>query len=721
VLGRSAGEGVRISRREVVRLATAAGALVLAMTVILGVDVAPRLDLKVGDLAPTDIRAPKAATFTNPVLTDAAQASARNEVKPQYDFTSERAIAIAAEQLDHFATSVAPLDTAFEAKTSTADRQSLIDAYLPKLSTETQTVLQTMKSERWAAVRTEAARVLDVTERTELRDTEVAITRQRISEQMAGGLSDGERRLAAELIGPLLIPNSSFSETLTQQEQDRAAAAVPPVIEQFVQGEVIIRAGGKISDVDLVRIQNLGLDVSHPDYAGLAGWFVLSVLLVVLLLAWVWRFRRAFWHRNNVLFLLGLLIVFSTLALKITAGRATLPFILPIAAVGILVTVLLDAEAATIVTIIIAIVAGATNGPSLELATYVLLGGLAGILAIRRGDRLQTFIQAGAAVFVAQALVVTTYSLLGERDLAGVVQLIGAAGVSAGGAAVAAVGSFAVLGNLFGLLTVFQLLELANPSQPLLRRLLVETPGTYHHSLMVGNLAERAAETIGADPLITRVAAFYHDVGKLANPAAFIENQAGGENVHDALEPEESAQILKQHVADGIDVAYRAKLPKSVIAFIPQHHGTAIMSYFYAKAREEAAAPFGGLDTEEGRRAADAVDPRRYRHAGPKPQSREAALIMLADGVEASVRSLASRDEGAIRSMVGRIIAERMEDGQFDECDLTLRDISQAQEAFVSQLLGMYHQRVAYPQNKVVELEARRAASGRGGPGGAAD
>ena len=149
----------------------------------------------------------------------------------------------------------------------------------------------------------------------------------------------------------------------------------------------------------------------------------------------------------------------------------------------------------------------------------------------------------------------------------------------------AAVGSFAVLGNLFGILTVFQLLELANPSQPLLRRLLVETPGTYHHSLMVGNLAERAAEAIGADPLLTRVAAYYHDIGKLANPLAFIENQAGGENVHDELEPEVSAQILKQHVADGIDIAYRAKLPKSLIAFIPQHHGTAIMSYFYARAK----------------------------------------------------------------------------------------------------------------------------------------
>jgi putative nucleotidyltransferase with HDIG domain len=721
MLGRPAQEGVRLSRREVVRLAGAAAALIIAMTAILGVDFSPRLDVKVGDLAPTDIKAPRAATFTNNVLTQAARDAARAAVPPQYDYTSESAIATAAQQLARFAALVAPLDTAFAPKTTAAARQALINSFLPKLSSETQTVLQTLKPAGWEAVRAEAARVLDVTERTELRDNQVAVTRLRLSEQMAGGLSDGERQLAAELIGPLLVPNSSFSDALTLQEKDRQAAAVAPVVDQIVQGEVIVRAGTKISDVDLERIQALGLDVSHPDYAGLAGWFLLSGLLVVLVLGWIWRFRRAFWHRNNVMLLIGLVIVLATFALKITAGRPALPFILPIAAVGMLVTVLLDAEAAIIVTAVIAIVAGATNGPSLELGTYVLLGGLAGILAIRRGDRLQTFIQAGVAVFVAQALVVTAFSLLGERDLAGVVQLIGAAAVSAGAAAVVAVGSFAVLGNLFGLLTVFQLLELANPSQPLLRRLLVETPGTYHHSLMVGNLAERAAETIGADPLITRVAAFYHDVGKLANPIAFIENQSGGENVHDTLDPEESAQILKQHVADGIDVAYQAKLPKSVIAFIPQHHGTAIMSFFYAKARKEAAAPFGGLDTEEGKRAADAVDPRRYRHAGPKPQTREAALIMLADGVEASVRSLSSRDEPAIRSMVARIIAERMEDGQFDECDLTLRDISRVQEAFVSQLLGMYHQRVAYPQNKVVELETRRAASGRGGSGGHAE
>jgi putative nucleotidyltransferase with HDIG domain len=226
----------------------------------------------------------------------------------------------------------------------------------------------------------------------------------------------------------------------------------------------------------------------------------------------------------------------------------------------------------------------------------------------------------------------------------------------------------------------------------------------------VGNLAERAAESIGADALLARVAAYYHDIGKLANPVAFIENQAGGENIHDDMDPETSAQLLKSHIGAGIDIAYKSGLPKALIAFIPQHHGTAVMSYFYARAKEQAAAPFGGVETAEGRKAADAVDARKYRHGGPKPQSREAAIIMLADSVEASVRSLSSRDEPAIRAMVGRIFEERIGDDQFDECDLTLKDIDKIREAFVAQLLGMYHQRVAYPQNKVVELESRRAS-----------
>jgi hypothetical protein len=347
------------------------------------------------------------------------------------------------------------------------------------------------------------------------------------------------------------------------------------------------------------------------------------------------------------------------------------------------------------------------------MSAYVFLGGLAGILAIRKGERQHFFVQAGLAVAVVQVAVIGTFALLGQHDMTGMLELWGAA---LGGALIATVitlGSFALLGNLFGILTGSQLLELANPSQPLLRRLLIETPGTYHHSLMVGNLGERAASAVGADPLLVRAAAYYHDIGKLANPLAFIENQASGDNIHDQLDPADSAAILRQHVSDGVDLAHKAGLPKPLIAFIPQHHGTAILGFVYGKARDEAARAAGGMNTAAGRAAADGVDQRRFRHSGPKPQSREAAILMLSDGVEASVRSLSSRDEATIRAMVDQIINERLSDGQLNECDLTIRDLENIREAFVGQLLGMYHQRIAYPQNKVVELGARRERSQR--------
>ena len=414
--------------------------------------------------------------------------------------------------------------------------------------------------------------------------------------------------------------------------------------------------------------------------------------------------------------LLGLLSWSPTLGLELTASRSILPYFLPLAAVGILVAILLDAGRPRSCSWGWSAVMAAVVVNSVELGVFVFLGGLAGIIAVRRGERLQQFMQAALVMALTNMAVVGVFGLLGEQDLTGTLQLWAASLAAAAGSAVAAAGTFAVLGNVFGITTAFQLLELANPSQPLLRRLLLEAPGTYHHSLMVGNLGERAAEAIGADPLLVRVAATYHDIGKLKDPGAFIENQAGKENLHDELSPEESAALIRAHVTDGIDLAYQYHLPKAVIAFIPQHHGTALMSYFYDKAKQQAIDAAGARpDTPEAVAAAATVDQARFRHSGPRPQTREAAILMLADSVEASVRSLTSHEEPALQAMVDRIILERLEDDQFDECDLTLRDLERIREAFVEQLLGMYHRRIAYPQNKVVELEARRAAGGRRG------
>jgi putative nucleotidyltransferase with HDIG domain len=706
--------GTRFTRRDLGRLIALSALLALAMSVVLGLDVLPAQDqLEQGKPAPANVVAPATREYTSDVLTAEARDAARQAVVPQYDFTIARGASVAAEQVRELERKVAPIDAAFADGVSDEDRATILaDALSGGLGEDDRATLLKLDPSRWQAVRTESSRVLDTVERSELRDTELPMTKDGVENRFAGDLSEAESSLGAALIRPLVVPNSSFSADMTEAARSRAAEGVDDVTKSWERGETIVRAGDRVDAVAWEAINFYRLNEGGLDVARLVGFAIFSVLVIGLLLTWTWRFRREFWHRNNVLFLLAMLLLFAVFALKLTAGRPWLPYALPLAAVGMIVAVLLDAGAAMVMTALIALLAAAVTSAvattaagtsaGVELAAYVLLGGIAGIVAVRRGDRLTVFVQAGFAVFVVNMLVVATFGLFGDHDVYGVVQLMGAAAVSAGGAAVATVGSFAVLGSLFGILTAFQLLELANPSQPLLRRLLVETPGTYHHSLMVGNLAERAAEAIGADPLLARVAAYYHDIGKLSNPAAFIENQAGGENIHDVLDPETSAQLLKSHVSEGIDIAYKSGLPKALIAFVPQHHGTAVMSYFYARAREQAAEPYGGLNTTEGRKAADAVDIRKFRHGGPKPQVREAAIIMLADSVEASVRSLSSRDEAAIRAMVSRIIEERIADDQFDECDLTLRDIEMIREAFVAQLLGMYHQRVAYPQNKVV-------------------
>jgi putative nucleotidyltransferase with HDIG domain len=707
------------TRRDLVRLLISSILLIIALTTVLASDIIPsKLNATVGQVATADIVAPRATTYVSQTLTQQARDTASQAVAPQYDYTPAKGDTVAQAATVVLNTAITPVDAAFSAALTDTARKALLKNAIPGLSDESLATLLAMAPDRWPTVRDEARRLLDQLERSELRDSDLASTKANLAGLVLGGLQASERQLVAELVAPVLTANSSYSAALTTEARLQAAAGVAVVSVTLSQGQTIVRKGDPIGALELEKIQAFGLTDARLDFARLAGWALLAILIVGLVLAWIWRFRPTLWHRTNVLLLIGLLLVFTTLALKLTAGRSVLPFFVPTAAAGILIAILLDASAAVMLTAVIAVIGGAVNGNSLEVTAYIFLGGMAGIVAVRRGDRLNAFVQAAVAIFVVNALVVSTFSLLGERDITGVLQLYGASAASATGSAVAAVGSFAVIGNLFGILTVFQLLELANPSQPLLRRLLIETPGTYHHSIMVGNLAERAAEAIGADPLITRVAAYYHDVGKLANPTAFIENQASGDNVHDDLDPDVSAAILKEHVGDGIEIAYRAHLPKPLIAFIPQHHGTALLSYFHAKAREEAAAPYGGLETADGEKAADAIDQRTYRHNGPKPQSREAALLMLADGVEASVRSLSSRDEPAIRAMVNRIIDERLKDGQFDECDLTLRDLERIREAFVSQLLGMYHQRIAYPQSKIVELEARRAAAGGSGAGG---
>ena len=703
-------------RTDAVRLALAGALMLLALGSGVVVDLTPsNPGLAADAIAPTTIRAPRDAVIDNPVETTQAQDAAARAVEPQYDYTPYGASVKAAAQVAQLQLDLQPVDDIFNTAKTPAARETQLQAVLPSLSAGDRATLLALDPTQWPVVEQAAESALGRAEQDQIRKTDPTVQANLVTQYMPSnlGLSAAEQSLVVGIAAPLVVPNSAFSDTLTAQAQAKARASQPTIQDTIKAGQVIVDQGHVITPADMVKIKFFALDVSRVDWGKSGAWILIAALATALLLAWLWRSRPEYWDRGRTLILVGGVFVVAVLAEKLPGGRAWLPYLVPAAAAGMLLTLLLDAGVATVVLALLALLAGMVNGTSLELTAFVFMGGFAGMLTIGRGERQHLFIQAGLAVALTDFAVVGVFGMLGKHDVTGLLQLCGAA---AGGALVATVitlGSFSLLGNLFGILTPPQLMELVNPSQPLLRRLLIETPGTYHHSLMVGNLAERAASAIGADPLLTRVAAYYHDIGKLANPLAFIENQASGENIHDQLEPEVSAMILKQHVRDGIDLAYKARLPKPLIAFIPQHHGTAILGFVYGKAREAAAAPLGGPKTAAGREAADAVDQSRFRHGGPKPQSREAAILMLADGVEASVRSLSSRDEATIRGMVNQIIGERLGDGQLDECDLTIRDLERIREAFVGQLLGMYHQRIAYPQNKVVELESRRERGSR--------
>jgi cyclic-di-AMP phosphodiesterase PgpH len=658
-----------------------------------------QVNLAVGDVATADISAPSTRSFVSASQTAAAREAAANAVAPVYEeiapFPDIRDRQL--RSYDSLTRSVRAVLLQRDGGTISIEQVPVrLGTTAPGFTAEQVTLLTSLPVDEWDLISAAGRTVLDTALSGEVRDDALAAVRQQVRTNITNDLPEAERELAGDMAAAQVEANTQLSPTKTALARDEARNAVVEVSVEVKAGETVVRKGERITELTVEKLDALGLTQPRLEASTLAGHALVALLLAALLVAFLWRFEPAIWFRNRSLLLFVLALVVSALTMRVAADRTLWAFVVPTTATVMLIGILLDGSAAAAMALMLAVMAGVMNQDALQPALYTLAGGAAALVTIVRAERLAVFVRAGIAIGATNILVLTAFNLIEQRDLPAILQGVAAGTVNAALAVVLAVGSFAVLGHLFGIMTVFQLLELANPSSRLLRRLLMETPGTYHHSVMVGNLAERAAETIGADPLLARVAAYYHDVGKMKNPLAFIENQAGAHNIHDDLTPESSARIIAGHVKDGIDLGYEYGLPVQIIGFIPQHHGTSVMSYFYGKALRE-------LGGDEEAAARD-----RYRYPGPKPQSREAAILMLADGVEASVRSLGEKDEVSIRNMVNRIVDARVEDGQLDEAELTLRNISQIKEAFVQQLLGMYHSRIQYPDNVVPIEQPRR-------------
>jgi hypothetical protein len=687
-----------VTGATVARLVAVMALVGAALFAILAVDLVPdSVPLEVGDVATEDIRAARSVSFVSASETEAARAEAEAAVAPVYVEIGPQAD-IRSRQLTSYDAEVAAIQAVLAERDagtlSPADVQTRLEATAPSLRASQVALLAGLPSPRWQAIAAEGRRVLDQAQAGVLREDALAEARQTAREAISVDLAPDERELAGDLAAAHIAANLAYSPDATSVARQVARADVDPVRVTVQRNEAVVRAGDLISTLDYEKLTELGLTEPAGDLLPLIGHALLAALLAVLLVGFVWRFQPAIWHRPRSLVLFLFILFASAAVLRLAGDRSIAAYLVPTSAAVMLTGLLLGGAAGGAMAMGLAVVAGLTNSADLGPVVYAAAGGFASLVIILQAERLNAFVRAGVVLTLVNVTVVVAFSLLEDLDATGIAQLAAAGLVNAALSVVLAVGGFAVLGNVFGILTVFQMLELANPSNRLLRRVLLETPGTYHHSVMVGNLAERAAETVGADPLLARVAAYYHDIGKMKNPLAFIENQAGGPNIHDDLNPETSARIIAAHVRDGVELAQEYRLPPQIAAFIPQHHGTSVMGYFHGKALQ----------------ASVEADADRYRYPGPKPQSREAAIVMLADGVEASVRSLPQKEDADIREMVNRIVNGRLSDGQLDDSNLTLRDIERIRGSFVEQLLGMYHQRISYPENVLpIERDSRSA------------
>lgn len=710
---------VNTVRSSVLRRVLWALLLVSATTgIYLSVSLTQQVHLKVGQIAPRDFYAPR--TFENVPETDAARAAAAAAV-PTVDSPSSTVIANATSA---FQTAMGFISQERQSLTpssssSSASGSSPADSLGVRLATAAAVLRQDLgltvllPNADYQAVLLANGQTLQSVEQQALADLGKAmsagVTAQDLSADRAS-LEESIRELSAppgvvdllaQVAGQVMVADMEPNPVATAAAQRQAAAAVRPI--HISTGEIIVARGSPVTAADITNLENAGL----LQRGGPLGLVATASGLAILLALACWAYLRQF-HPDTLGNDVQLLLFGGMLVVVLGATRMAMPnyaFLAPTAWAAMLATAAFGPGVALFVGALGGVSAGIL-ADSLPVALSACASAWAAIFALRRLGQRGDFIRAGVLAALAGAAITALVSgpLLGEST-GGVGALLRAVIPSA---ATGLLSAFLAIGTLplaeaMGVLTPFRLQELGDSRQGLLHRLSAEAVGTYHHSLMVANLAEAACQAVGADALLARTAALYHDIGKLKRPAFFVENQLGGENPHDQLSPRLSAMVIRAHVRDGVEMARRARLPRELIDFIRTHHGTTLTGYFYhaAKKAAEAEAAAGGPVME--------VAEEDYRYEGPLPSTRETAILMLADSVEAAVRSLKQPTAVQIEEMIQHILTDRLQDGQLDAAPLTLRDVNTISITFRRILLGAYHARIEYPEQLAEQVGGRPA------------
>lgn len=487
-------------------------------------------------------------------------------------------------------------------------------------------------------------------------------------------------------IGFILIkPNMVFDSKATKEKQDDAKDKIKPVVIRKYQK--IVGRGEEVTEGHIAILKKLGLleKQNGIDLMSYIGIGILIILMECLVVLYLYRFVPDILKSQSKLILIGIIAIIELLFAKFIFIYNISGFLIPTAFAAMMIAILIQPRVALVVNIALSAFITLMTGYNIDIFMVAIIGGSAGAIFITRIHQRNDLVKVGVLVSAANILSILGTSMVNSALTTTVFwqSLLGI--INGGLSAIFTIGLLPFCETTFDIVTPLKLLELSNPNQPILKRLLFEAPGTYHHSIIVGNLAEAGVDAIGGNSLLARVGSYYHDIGKIKRPYFFKENQLTNENPHDKITPSLSTLIITNHIKDGVELGKKYKLPTIVTDIIKQHHGTTLVKYFYVKAVND---PEFHHEVKE----------MQYRYEGPKPNSRESAVILLADSVEAAVRSISSPAKLNIEEMVRRIIKDKLEDNQLDECNLTLKDINVMTAAFLNVLNGIYHDRIEYPE-----------------------
>lgn len=661
-------------------------------------------DFKPLQLAPETIRSTK--TIEDTVKTQQEREKAASAVTPVYQFSEE-----VAKQRAAIVTSL--FDYVLEVKADIASRKEpvaiedqiamlkkkleTIDAkQMPVLFTETQLGNLLVQSEAdLTKSSTQLSKLVTEHLQKRIREENVPAEKDEFESKIRAQQGYPDKILSTiVLLGRTsIIETETINEEQTKANIQQAKDAVEPT--RILQGQIIVQEGQIIDNEAYRQLELLGMVSNKASLKPIAGLAILILIQMMFMFILFERLDADERKKRNALLVTVIVYSLSIVLMKFFGLVAnefdvTIAFLFPTALATMLVRLLADDRAAVLVTVMTAASAGVmfqegySSVMQMEVTLYIIFGGFASLFFMRSVERRSHILQAVGVISLVNMAFIAFYLLMTQSSygLSELMFYFIAAITSALLSGALTMGLLPFFESAFGLLSTLRLIELSNPNHPLLKKLLMETPGTYHHSVMVANLAEAACEAIGADGLLARVGCYYHDVGKTKRPSFFIENQMSNINPHDSMPPETSAEIIIAHTTDGAEMLKRYKMPQEIIDIALQHHGTSLLKFFLFKAKEQ------GMDFNEA----------IFRYPGPKPQTKEAAVISIADSVEAAVRSMKEPNAEKIQKLVRSIIDDRVKDNQFDECDISIKELKCIERVLCETLNGIFHSRIEYPK-----------------------